>query len=165
MSGAWRKFPLWAEDKGSVTVEFVVGVPLILLAFVFAFEFGNLFWMHNIVVNNVHTAARFLSRAPLAEPFLTRAENIARTGDPDTATGVYAWMEKTCEQGGICIDINQNFAAFSAVDFRSAGQVIRIEARVPVATPLFGLMNALSGGNAPETITFRVAEEARYFGG
>jgi Flp pilus assembly protein TadG len=160
----YRIFPSWAEDRGSVTVEFVIGVPLILLALVFAFEFGNLFWMHNIVVNNVHTAARFLSRAPLTGSFLTKAENIARTGDPNTATGVYAWMAKTCAQGGICIDINQSYATFTNTDFRAAGKVIRIKARVPVATPLFGLMNILSGGNAPETLTFNVVEEARYFG-
>jgi Flp pilus assembly protein TadG len=170
MSGALRNIrrqspsPLWAENRGSVTVEFVIGVPLILLALVFAFEFGNLFWMHNIVVNNVHTATRFLSHAPLTGSFLTKAENMARTGDPDTATGAYDWMEKTCAQGGICIDINQSFATFSNVDFRAAGKIIRIEARVPVATPLFGLMNLFTGGNAPETIIFNVAEEARYFG-
>jgi len=152
------------NTRGSVTVEFVIGLPLILLALVFVFEFSNLFWAHHIAVNNVQSATRFLSRAPLAEPFLTQAANIAATGNPATPTGAYAWMEKICADGGICIDINQNFTTFSATDFRVAGKTVRVEANVPMAMPLFGLINAFSGGHIAQTLTLHIIEETRYFG-
>ena len=152
------------NNEGSVTVEFVIGLPLLLLALVLIFEFGSLFWAHHIAVNNVRGAARFLSRAPLMEPYLTEATNIARTGNPNTATGSYDWMKKTCDEGGICIDINQSFATFSAADFNVAGKVVRINAGIPFPIPLFGLINVFSGGSTPETLTFHVIEETRYFG-
>lgn len=153
-----------ANGTGSVTAEFVVGLPLILLALVFVFEFGSLFWAHHVAVNNVRDAARFLSRAPLTGSFLTQAANIARTGNPATSIGIYDWMKKTCGDGGICININQNAVIFSAAYFRNAGQVIRIEADVPFPMPLFGLVNTFSNGAIAQTLIFHIVEETRYFG-
>jgi Flp pilus assembly protein TadG len=152
------------NSQGSVTAEFVISLPLILLALVFVFEFGSLFWAHHVAVNNVRDAIRFLSRAPLTSVFLTQATNIARTGNSATSIGIYDWMKKTCADGGICININQSAATFSATDFRSAGQVIRIEADVPFPMPLFGLVNAFSNGTIPQILTLHIVEETRYFG-
>lgn len=155
---------VFKNTEASVTIEFVIGLPLILVALVFVFEFSNIFWAHHITANNVQSAARFLARAPLAEPYLTQAENIAKTGDPTTETGRYDWMKKDCDDGGICITIDQNFATFTAADFRAAGRIIKVQADVPLSLPLFGLINALSGGTTPDSINLRLVEETRYFG-
>jgi|GEM_PF-6054512 len=147
-----------ADRRGTSTVEFVIGLPLLLLAMVFVFEFSTLFWAHHIAVNDVRSAVRFLSRAPLAEPYLTAARNIAKTGDPADSIGDYDWM------AGITVDIDESYATFSAADFRTGGDIIRIEARVPFALNTFAMLNAFTGGSIGNSLTLSVVEEARHIG-
>ena len=146
------------DRRGTSTVEFVVGMPLLLLAMVFVFEFSSMFWAHHIAVNNVRSAVRFLSRAPLQEPYLSDAQNIAKTGNPNDSTGYYDWM------AGVVVDINETYDTFSAADFRTSGQIIRIEAQVPFALNTFSMLNVFSGGSLGNSLTMSIVEEARFIG-
>ena len=149
---------LQKADEGNVTMEFVIGLPLILVAFVMVFEFSSLFWAHHIATNNVRSAVRYLSRAPLTAPYITNATNLAKTGDPDDATGARNWMS------AVDVDVNTSFSTFSSSDFRNNGQVIRIQADVPFGVGFFGMMNAFTGGDIPLAMTFSITEQARYIG-
>lgn len=146
------------NEQGNAVIEFVTTLPLILIAFVFAFEFSRLFWVHHIATNNVRSATRYLSRAPLTSDFVTDARNIARTGDPDTATGAYDWMASIQDSD---IDIQTSHATFSSADFRQSGQVIRIQMDVPFTFATFGLFNNLGDDGL---ITLNIIEEARHYG-
>ncbi len=163
-------------EKGSVTIEFVIGLPLLLLALVFIFEFSSMFWTYHIATNNVRDATRYLSRAPLTATFLSNATNIALTGDPTNTVGTYVWNSKACtaasatgckdvpSTSGPCVIINQDVRDFTTTNFNAAGKVISVEACIPYPTPLFGLVNALSGGSIPSTLTLGIFEETRWFG-
>ena len=149
--------PYATDNKGSATIEFVTTLPLVLVAFVFAFEFSRLFWAHHIATNNVRSATRYLARAPLAEPYLTEARNIARTGDPDTSTGAYDWMAAIADSN---IDIQTNHETFTDTDFRVDGQVIRIQMDVPFTFSTVDFFNSFTG----DALTLNIIEEARHIG-
>jgi len=73
------------SQRGAVTIEFVLTIPLFLVALAFAFEFGQFFLAHQSTVNNVRAAARYLARADVTTPqkrTLARANanDIIRTG-------------------------------------------------------------------------------------
>ena len=163
-----RKF----DDSGSATMEFVIGLPLLVIAIIFIFEFGSLFWAHHIATYNVRSAIRFLERVPsafISDPdsdFRKTADNIARFGEvvstevPDTDKA--DWM-KDIDTTDISIDPASS--TFTEDDgFRTAGQVIKIHMNVPFSMPTFGLANILSGGGAGSTVTFSIIEEGRYIG-
>lgn len=147
-----------SEENGGATIEFMICLPLILVAFVFVFEFSQLFWAHHVAANNVRSAIRFISRAPLVEPFLTQTENLAKTGTENDATGAYSWMS------GVLVDIQPNFDSFTSADFRNDGQIVRIHARVPYSFMTFDMLNRFTSGAANTALTFSVVEEARYIG-
>ncbi|MCK5384934.1 MAG: pilus assembly protein [Alphaproteobacteria bacterium] len=153
--------PFVADNNGSATIEFVVTLPLTLVAFVFAFEFSQLFLAHHVATNNVRSATRYLSRAPLVEPYLTGTRNIARTGDLDTATGAYDWMAAIQDSD---IDIQTNHETFTNTDFRVTGQVVRIQMDVPYTFTTFGMLNGFTGGSIGNGLTLNIIEEARYIG-
>jgi hypothetical protein len=163
-------------EKGSVTIEFVIGLPMILVAMVFIFEFSSMFWAHHIATNNVRSATRFISRAPLTAAFLTDAQNMALTGDPTGTIGFYNWNDATCANGGPCVTITQNYANFTTA-FRVPGQIIRVEEDIPFQIPGFGLVKAFTGSSSLPAVTctpsqpagvllacLRIVEETEYFG-
>lgn len=151
-------YSLLSEERGGATIEFMICLPLILIAFVFVLEFSMLFWAHHVASNNVRSATRFLTRAPLVEPFLTQSENMARTGNTATAIGAYKWMT------GMNINVDTSFNNFTEDDFRNNGHTLRIRADVPYTFMTFDMMNELSGGSVGTAISFSIVEEARYIG-
>ena len=73
---------LLRQERGSLVVEFVIALPLILAMLILIAEFGRAFWYHQIVTKGVRDGVRFLSRAPAAEfdQFALRARYLAMTG-------------------------------------------------------------------------------------
>lgn len=150
--------PYRRDEQGGVTLEFVIGLPLLMVAMVFVFEFSTLFWAHHIATNNVRSAVRYLARAPLEEPYLTQATNMARTGNALATTGSYGWMD------AVAITVEQANDNFSKPDFRNDGQIIRIRADIPFVLNTLAMMNAFSGNATANNLTVSVVEEARHIG-
>jgi Flp pilus assembly protein TadG len=88
--------------QGTGTVEFVLSIPLFLVALAFAYELGQFLLAHQNVVNNVHAAARYLSRTACLDEHEERAKNIIRTGRIDGDSEV-PWMT-IGPAGGLCQD-------------------------------------------------------------
>ena len=163
--------PFVADNNGSATIEFVVTLPLTLVAFVFAFEFSQLFLAHHVATNNVRSATRYFSRAPwivkdetqliIKPEFYTGAMNIARTGAPDFAEGAYDWMAAIQDSD---IDIKPDHEYFTDTDFRVEGWVVRIQMDVPYTFTTFGMLNGFTGGSIGNGLTLNIIEEARYIG-
>ena len=150
--------PVFRDEQGGATIEFMICLPLILIAFIFVLEFSMLFWAHHVAANNVRSATRFLARAPLVEPFLTQSENMAKTGDVSDTTGPYEWMASSN------VDVDTSFNNFTSADFRTNGQTVRIRLDVPYTFMTFDMMNDLTNGAIGTSISFSVIEEARHVG-
>ena len=86
-----RSSASFARDRdGAVTIEFVVTLPLFLVALAFAFEFGQIFLAHQSTVNNVRAASRYLSRTAVTPANLACAQDIVRTGRMVLSAGACA---------------------------------------------------------------------------
>jgi len=58
-----RKF--FKDSSGSVTVEFVIAMPILLAVLAFAVQYGNALKVRNSLDFSARDAARYLARAPL----------------------------------------------------------------------------------------------------
>lgn len=62
------------DDRASVSVDFVVAIPILLAVLVFTTEYGRVLQMRTVLDNAVSDATRYLARAP-------RGENCAYPAD------------------------------------------------------------------------------------
>jgi hypothetical protein len=147
---------LLGEERGSLVVEFVIMLPLVLGILILIAEFGRAFWYHHIVTKGVRDGVRYLSRAPAAQfdDYAERARYLAMTGQADpSAAPAYAWWTNIDtvtasgpeELGGPPL-------------FRTAFERVAMQAAVPVPFPLLALF-----GQEP-TVTIVAADQARYIG-
>jgi Flp pilus assembly protein TadG len=147
---------LLGEERGSLVVEFVIMLPLILGLLILISEFGRAFWYHQIVTKGVRDGVRYLSRAPVAEfdDFAERARYLAMTGQPDaSATPAYSWWTDVAT---VTVAAPEEVGA--PPQYRTPFERITMQAAVPVSFPLlawFGL---------DATITIVAADQARYIG-
>jgi Flp pilus assembly protein TadG len=144
------------EERGSLVVEFVIVLPLILGMLVLVAEFGRAFWYHQIVTKGVRDGVRYLSRAPAAElaDFTLRARYLAMTGQPDSsATPAHGWWTDIAT-----VTVSAPEEVGAPPTFRTPFERITMQAAVPVSFPLLALV-----GQAP-TITIVAADQARYIG-
>ena len=147
-----RKPHLLRDERGSVTIEFVVMLPLLLAAMGLAFEFGQLFLAHNNTVNNVRDAARYLSRSQLTDTQMTTADSIVRTGLPSGGTAP-AYLDTAT------VEIDPDYDSFGDTNFRVATDIVRV--RVAVDYPLTIFDFAVEGHT---TIPFVVRDDVRHYG-
>src|SRR5262252_8844339 len=54
---------LFLDRAGSMTVEFVAVIPVLLAALAFSFEFGRALWAYDVMTRDVRAGVRYLSRA------------------------------------------------------------------------------------------------------
>jgi Flp pilus assembly protein TadG len=151
---AWRK-RIGDVERGAVTIEFIVTLPLFVAALAFVFEFGRIFTAHQGTVNNVRSALRYLSRSDMSAADITRATNIVRTGQ--ISGGV---TPDYLSPANATITFTDPYETFSNADFRVDGRTIRVVTRVEFPLTLFGIVN--NDGFA--TIPFVVVEDERYQG-
>lgn len=147
-----RKANFFRQENGSITVEMVVTFPLILAALAFSFEFGRMFVAHHTTVNNVRSAVRYLSRSDLSDTRLNEALQIVRTGIPSGGVAP-EWVESADVQ------VFPAQSTFTDTNFRTNGQVIRIQATVN-----FRFMIATFMGDDRATIPIVVVEDIRHIG-
>lgn len=55
------------DDRASVSVDFVVAIPILLAVLVFTSEYGRVLQMRTVLDNAVSDATRYLARAPRGE--------------------------------------------------------------------------------------------------
>lgn len=64
---ARRICAFWRDQRASVSVDFVVSIPILLAVLVFTTEYGRVLQMRTVLDNAVSDATRYLARAPLNE--------------------------------------------------------------------------------------------------
>jgi len=152
---ALRRF--LADERASVSVDFVISIPILLAVLVLTSEYGRVLQMRSALNNAVADAARYLSRAPLDESgagfpaaVVSRAEALItrRIGTP-------------------------HLAISSPVVSESGGFVtVRLSAAAGVTSPALGIL-ALAG--SPQTanglplgeiegLVITASETVRHFG-
>jgi len=157
----FREF-IVGRDDGSMTIEFVLMVPVLLFALVFSFEFGKALWAYDVMTRDLRGAVRYLSRAQTYDATTRgQAENMATRGESGTVTPVhFPWTGSPT--------FTYLTTAFATPNYGSSGQVITMTADVPITLSFLAFLNrmlGLTGGSAINvTYTLRVSYQARYIG-
>ena len=144
------------DERGSVVVEFVITLPLILAMLVLIAEFGRAIWYHHVVTKGVRDATRYLSRAPVSEfeSFRERAGWLAMTGVPAvSADPAYGWWSDIAT-----VAASERVTLAGTPEFRTPFQVVSVQAAVPVQFPMLVLLGQGT------TLTIAAADQARYIG-
>lgn len=155
-----RRMRRFAADRGGAgTLEFVMTLPLYLLALGFAFEFGRFLLAHQSVVNNVRSAGRYLARSDMSGTSQANAVRIVRTGRiaPGGVTPDYL------SDASAVVTVSPTYSTFFAPTFREDGRTMRIRVDVTYSLSSLGLISfgtqaGLFG------IPFTVVEDLRYTG-
>ena len=152
------------DPRGSVTVEFVATIPLILAALVFSFEFARALWAYDVMTRDVRGALRYLSRAPSS--YTDQAACLAMTGIPTGSPPACGGNAKH-----VPWDNSSTFPAvvpvtFSGSNFNEAGSVLTMQANVPLSLTFFAFLNWVTGGQTSlsTTFTLSVSDQIRWIG-
>jgi hypothetical protein len=150
------------NHSGSMTVEFVVLVPLLLAALAFSFEFGKALWAYDVATRDVRAAVRYLSRAPAG--FTNQAKCLAMTGLPVGTPPTCSNNPKHFPWTGAASFPAIAPTNFSAGNFNQDGFVIAIEADVTVPVSFMSFLNAVTGAALDTSYTLRVSDNFRWIG-
>ena len=156
-----------AGRSGSMTVEFVVLSPLLLLALAFSFEFSRALWAYDVVTRDVRAGVRFVSResaAPTPPNCSTASQNFMLTGDTSTnadASRHFPWK-------GVTPTFTCNIATFNS-GFSAPVSVVTLRADVPINLSFLRVLDAFSHtsfcttpSNCP--LTLSVSDQTRFIG-
>lgn len=155
----------WRRTDGSLTVEFVVLVPLLLTALVFSFEFGRALWAYDVITRDVRASVRYLARTSIAPAApncpaatQTEAENIAKRGlrAGTAADDHFPWK-------GAAPTFTCSSAAFNA-GFATTATVVTLTANVPISLSFLEFLNTMTGGAVDSDIVLTVSDQARWIG-
>ena len=112
-SGTFAKF--WQDRQASVTVEFVIALPLLLAMLAFAVQYGNALKVRNNLDIASRDAARYLARAPLDnsgssvdQAFIDTARDIISArlvGSKATVSAFSAGSDETAATVEVTIDV------------------------------------------------------------
>src|SRR6266446_4157624 len=158
-----------SNGNGSMTVEFVILVPLLLSALVFSFEFGRALWVYDVMTRDVRAAVRYLERTPYdapSGPFSTNAINIAKTGVPSGGTNHFPWGSPWSPLATVAVATVSNF---STPTFNKNDIVFSVTGSVPLTLSFFTFLEAVTrttlGTNhcsGVPCITLVVSDQARH---
>lgn len=122
---------LWRDERASVSVDFVVSIPILLAVLVFTTEYGRVLQMRTVLDNAVSDATRYLARAPL---------NGAGTGySPEVIAIARRLITSRVNSNQINIGtpvITDLTARTSSRDYRT----VSLSAAVGVATPALSVL-------------------------
>ncbi|MGB0505170.1 MAG: TadE/TadG family type IV pilus assembly protein [Pikeienuella sp.] len=136
-----------SDARASVSVDFVVSIPILLAVLVFTTEYGRVLQMRTVLDNAVADATRYLARAPLNE-----LENGFPPSVIAVAEGLITSRVNTDLVAIGAPDIEDQTVQTSSSDFRT----VSLSAAVGVSTPALSIL-ALAGPEA--TITNSSGEE------
>ncbi len=158
MNFARRIRSFLCDAAGSITVEFVVMVPVLLVALVFSFEFGRALWAYDVMTRDVRYATRFLSRDRDAD-FL-RAQNVAETGLPLGSQKHFPWSTAVAT-----FNITTPAKTGALTEYNSAVTVYRMRASLPLTLSFLGAINNFLNSNVvTNNYTLVVTDEIRWVG-
>ena len=149
---------LFKDNSGSMTVEFVATLPLLLAALLFSFEFGRALWAYDVVSRDVRDAVRYLSRAPAANT--PQAQCMAMTGVPAGTPPSCNGNPMHFPWTAAATFPNVAPVSFSSTNFNQDGTVITIAASVPLALSFPSFVGIGSG----YTLSLAVSDQARRIG-
>jgi Flp pilus assembly protein TadG len=158
-----RAFRGFLKDRsGSMTVEFVVLVPVLLVALVFSFDFGRAFWAYDTITRDVRAGARYVSRVqtvPTSGDCPTATQNIIETGSPTDSTNKhFPWK-------GVTLTTVPQCTVSSAISgFNLPVQMVQIQASVPYTLSFVTFFNTFTGGSLGASYNFVVTDQARWIG-
>ena len=154
------------KTKGSMTVEFVLLVPMLLAALGFAYEFGRGFWAYDVMSRDVRAAVRYLSRTyPYDNTNKGYAMNVAKTGVPTGGTNHFPWgtpWSSALNNCATCVTVqNVSVPSFTIGNFNETGVVFSVTGTVPLTIYFLAPLQRL-GINTNYTLV--VTDQARYIG-
>jgi Flp pilus assembly protein TadG len=135
-----------SDARASVSVDFVVSIPILLAVLVFTTEYGRVLQMRTVLDNAVADATRYLARAPLNDE-----EDGFSTSVIAVAEGLITSRVNTDLVAISAPEIEDQTVQTSSADFR----IVSLSAAVGVSTPALSIL-ALAGPTA--TITSSTGE-------
>jgi Flp pilus assembly protein TadG len=132
---------------GAVTVEFVIGMPVLLATMLLSYEFGAAILAFEVANYDVQSAVRFLSHGGT----LAQAENIAECGTPASCSASamhFPWNWNTSSPPTFSETTPYSLAynsANSGLSFNANVSAISLQANIPVSLPFlafFGISTA-----------------------
>jgi len=158
-----------SDRRGSITVEFIIVLPLMLSALVFVYELGRAFLAYEIVSQDIRASVRYLARAPDVDfantsgGYTLKAENLAKTGDSsltaDCPASYPAATQTNCHfpwTSSSTIDVQTT--GFSDSNYNVSGSVITMTADVPMNLSFLGFIGAQTA------YTISLANTSQYIG-
>lgn len=153
---------------GSMAVEFIAVMPLLLATLGFTYEFGRALWAYDVMSRDVRAAVRYLSRVPrppnvVYPPFDNAAKgsaiNVARTGVPSGGTTHFPWGApwSTCSP---CVSVGGE-TNFAIGNFNENGFTFSVTGTVPL--DLY-FLTFLQPFGLSTSYTLQVTDQARYIG-
>jgi Flp pilus assembly protein TadG len=149
---------LLADKSGTVSIDFVVSIPILLAVLVLTSEYGRVLQARSALENAVADATRYLARVPLVQPGET-------TFDP----AIVAIAENLIRSR-----INSEYIVISAPQIDNDGpfRTVALAAAVSVATPALqvlgvGSPNIRIDGKLPKDVDALIVaatDTARHFG-
>ena len=140
-----------SREEGTITVEFVVMLPVVLAALAFTFEFGRALWAHHVLSENVRSASRYLARTLITDDTRAVAANIATSGDP--SVGGTFWGE------AVLVEVDPDCRTFTKAEgYRANGKVLCVQASVPLKLAMLAIIGRSN------TIRLAAASQARHIG-
>ncbi len=165
MRGAWVR-ELLKTTTGSMTVEFIAVMPLLIATLGFTYEFGRGFWAYDVMSRDVRAAVRYLSRTyPYDNTNKGYAINLAKTGVPTGGTNHFPWGAPWSSTPGNCATFvcvqTESPPNFTIGNFNETGIVFSVTGTVPLNVYFLTPLQRL-GINT--SYTLRVTDQARYIG-
>ena len=155
------------DQAGSLTVEFVALTPMLLVALIFAIDFGRELWAYDTIVRDLRTAVRYLSRTSndcgaSTAAYRTQAESLAKCSATSCGTSHFPWNNGTPT-------FSYSSASFSTPAFNENASVITMTANVPVTlltSQFVSFFNKYtsSSGNLDTNPTLSISYQARCIG-
>lgn len=148
MLSGFRRF--LRDQRAALSVEFVIGMPLIIAAQAIAFETGRVMLDQHALESGVRDASRFLARANISgcpaanSAYWDISQKLVISG---LKSAIYA-SDITCQ----FVEVYDGSGDLLNRDFT----VIEIKAEVTVQTPLIGVWG--------DGVTIAAADQARFIG-
>ncbi|MBN9587529.1 MAG: hypothetical protein BGN85_05630 [Alphaproteobacteria bacterium 64-11] len=141
---------IFARDTdGSMTAEFIIAMPVLFTALVFAFEFGRALFAYEVITSDVEAAVRYISHVPIAQcqapsgADVINAQNLAKCAELPTSGAAsvactdyhFPWNSSA----GATLSVT-NAGSFSSANFNTDGSVVQVKAQVPLTLAMLGYM-------------------------
>lgn len=156
--GLWQRACAFATDRSaSVTVDFIVSIPILLGVLVLTTEYGKILNTRTVLDNAVADATRYLTRAP-------------RDASGDFYPASVQFAQEIVRNRFSTDLVAVSAPAITTVD---GFDVVTLEAAVGVASPALGVLSLASPGgklsdgtplNEIEGFVIVAGETFRYFG-